>query len=152
MQTHESSINQYLTFMLSDEEYGIHILKVQEIKGWETATPLPNTPDYMLGVINLRGAIVPVMDMRKRFHIQSAASLASSVIIFIHHQTSTAQRTVGIAVDAVSDVYQVEPAAIKAKPEFGVAVNTDFIEGLIPIDQKMVILLDIAALIEDEIQ
>ena len=89
---------QYLTFMLSGEEYGIEILKVQEIKGFDTVTPIPNTPVHMLGVLNLRGSIIPIVDLRKRFNLESIPYGATTVVIVVKVEDETEQKTVGLVV------------------------------------------------------
>jgi purine-binding chemotaxis protein CheW len=110
---------QYLTFMLAGEEYGIEILKVQEIKGWDSATPIPNTPEYVLGVLNLRGAVVPIIDLRKRFQLESIAYGATTVVIVVKMQQDDQERTVGLVVDAVADVYRLEASEIQPAPDMG---------------------------------
>lgn len=132
---------QYLTFMLSGEEYGIEILKVQEIKGFDTVTPIPNTPVHMLGVLNLRGSIIPIVDLRKRFNLESIPYGATTVVIVVKVEDETEQKTVGLVVDAVADVYRLESDNIQPSPEMGHAINTEFVKGLATVDDKMVILL-----------
>ncbi len=132
---------QYLTFMLSGEEYGIEILKVQEIKGFDTVTPIPNTPKHMLGVLNLRGSIIPIVDLRKRFKLESIPYGATTVVIVVKVEDETQERTVGLVVDAVADVYRLEADNIQPSPEMGHAINTEFVKGLATVEEKMVILL-----------
>lgn len=139
---------QYLTFMLAGEEYGVEILKVQEIKGWDTATPIPNTPDYVLGVLNLRGAVVPIIDLRKRFSLESVPYGATTVVIVVKMAHEDQERTVGLVVDAVADVYRLEGGEIQPPPDMGGAVHTDFVRGLATVEEKMVILLEIDRLID----
>lgn len=138
---------QFLSFMLAEEEYGIDILQVQEIRGWQPATPIPNTPDYIKGVMNLRGTIVPIVDLRLRFRMDSAEYTPSTVVIVLHVKSEKNDRTVGIVVDAVSEVYDLEVDALKPAPEFGRVISTEFMQGLATVGDKMVILLDINGLI-----
>lgn len=139
---------QYLTFMLAGEEYGVEILKVQEIKGWDTATPIPNTPDHVLGVLNLRGAIVPIFDLRKRFALDTIDYGPTTVVIVVKMLHDGQERTVGLVVDAVADVYRLESSEIQPPPDMGGAIDTEFVRGLATVDDKMVILLEIDRLID----
>ncbi len=135
---------QYLTFMLAGEEYGVDILRVQEIKGWDTVTKIPNTPEYIRGVINLRGTIVPLIDLRLRFSLAQLDYGATTVVIVIKVlNENRKERTMGIVVDAVSDVYNISNDDFRAAPDFGTAVDTDFIRGLATVNEQMVILLEI---------
>lgn len=139
--------SQYLTFILAGEEYGVEILRVQEIRSWEQPTEIPNTPDYILGVINLRGTVVPIVDLRKRFCLEQAVVSSTTVVIVVKVQHSRGQRIVGMAVDAVSDVYNIQPEQIRPVPEFGGVIHTEYVQGLATIEDGMIILLDIDALI-----
>lgn len=133
-----------LTFFLAGEEYGVDILRVQEIKGWDTVTNIPNTPDYIRGVINIRGSIVPIIDMRLRFHLDKKEYDATTVVIVLNVLGSkNSTRTMGIVVDAVSDVYNIPVDDVKASPDFGTAVDTEFVTGLATVGEKMIIVLDI---------
>lgn len=136
---------QYLTFMLAGEEYGVDILRVQEIKGWDHVTKIPNTPEYIRGVINLRGTIVPIIDLRLRFSLEHLEYGATTVVIVVNVLSSenNKERIMGIVVDAVSDVYNIDNADLKDAPDFGTAVDTNFLKGLTTVNEKMVILLDI---------
>ncbi len=144
-----SDSSQYLTFILAGEEYGVDILRVQEIKGWEPATAIPNTPKYVKGVINLRGTIVPVIDLRVRFGLAHLDYGPTTVVIVLRIVSETGERTMGIIVDAVSDVYNVGDEEMKPPPDFGCAVGTEYVKALATVDEKMVILLDIDRLIDD---
>jgi len=139
---------QYLTFMLAGEEYGVEILKVQEIKGWGPVTPIPNTPEYVLGVLNLRGAVVPIIDLRQRFELDSVEYGPTTVVIVVKMLHEEQARTVGLVVDAVADVYRLESAEIQPAPEMGGAVDTEFVRGLATVEDKMVILLEVDELID----
>jgi len=140
--------NQYLTFMLADEEYGVDILRVQEIKCWEEVTDIPNTPDFIKGVMNLRGAIVPIIDLRLRFSMESAEyDTQKTVVIVLKVLNEKGERTIGVVADAVSDVCNVLPDELRVAPDFGGAINIEFIRGLASVNDKMVILLNIDHLI-----
>jgi purine-binding chemotaxis protein CheW len=143
---------QFLTFMLAGEEYGIDILRVQEIKGWDTVTPIPNSPQYIRGVINLRGTIVPIIDMRRRFNLEAVEYGPLTVVIVLKVMTpnSDNSRVMGIIVDAVSDVYNVDEEDIKAAPDFGSAVDVAFVQGLATMQDNMVIILDIDNLLNSK--
>ena len=140
----EDGLDQYLTFMLADEEYGVDILRVQEIKGWSGVTPMPNMPDYILGVINLRGTVVPIIDLRKHFELESVPFDKTTVVIVVRvRDEEEGERTMGIVVDAVSEVHNIAKADLKPAPDFGGACNTEAINGLVTRDDKMLIMLDI---------
>ena len=117
-----TNTDQYLTFILADEEYGVDILRVQEIKGWERVTPIPKTPDYIKGVINLRGTIVPIIDLRQRFGLEYKEYNPMTVVIVLKvvSSDSETERTMGIVVDAVSEVYDITKQETKLPPDFGV--------------------------------
>lgn len=139
--------DQFLTFILNGEEYGVDILRVQEIKGWDTATAIPNTPEYIRGVINLRGTIVPIVDLRRRFGMEAVEYGKTTVVIVLKVKTDAHARTMGFVVDAVSDVYNVGKDQFREAPEFGSAVDTAFVRGLATVNEKMVILLDVDRLV-----
>ncbi len=141
--------DQFLTFMLGGDEYGVDILRVQEIKGWEAATDIPNTPDFIHGVMNLRGTIVPVIDLRRRFGMEAVEYTPTTVVIVLKIKGSNQDRVMGFIVDAVSDVYNIEADELKEPPDFGTSVDTEFVKALATVDDKMVILLDIDHLVED---
>jgi purine-binding chemotaxis protein CheW len=130
---------EYLAFTLGKEEYGIDILKVQEIRGYETVTRIANAPDFIKGVVNLRGIIVPIVDMRIKFHLGEPTYDQFTVVIILN----IGGRVVGMVVDSVSDVITLSPEQIKPAPEMGTALNTDYLIGLGTIDQRMLILVDI---------
>jgi len=138
---------QYLTFMLAGEEYGVEILRVQEIKGWDKATRIPHTAKYILGVINLRGAVVPIIDLRCRFGLGKSDFGPTTVVIVVRAATRSGERTVGMVVDAVSEVYNVDMAATKPPPEVCANADTVFIKALATVGEKVLILLDIDRLI-----
>lgn len=145
----EEGAEQYLTFLLDEEEYGVEILRVQEIKGWDRVTHIPNSPHYLCGVLNLRGTIVPVVDLRLRFDMPARAYTPTTVVVVLKVEGVT-QRTVGIVVDGVSDAHNVLPEEIKPAPDFGMSINTDYITGLVSIDDNMMMLLNIDRLLSVE--
>lgn len=143
----DTSDSQYLTFLLAGEIYGVNILRVQEIKGWTPVTRIPNTPGHIKGVINLRGTIIPVIDLRMRFNLEQTEYTKFTVVIVLSIQDGGNKRVVGIVVDGVSDVLDVDSKEIKPTPDFGTAVNTDFISGLAANEEKTVMLLDMDKLL-----
>jgi purine-binding chemotaxis protein CheW len=143
----DEQTSQYLTFILGGEEYGVDILKVQEIRGWESATNIPNTPEYVLGVVNLRGLVVPIVDLRLRFSLENADFDHATVVVIVKVAQGDAERTVGMVVDAISDVYVVKNSEVREAPDFGGAMATEFIKGLTTVDEKMVVLLDVDHLV-----
>jgi purine-binding chemotaxis protein CheW len=142
---------QYLTFMLAGEEYGVDILRVQEIKGWDKVTRIPHTPSYVLGVINLRGAVVPILDLRRRFGLETIDFGPTTVVIVVRASCGRDDRTVGVVVDAVSEVYNVDASDTKPPPDVCGGVDTVFVKALATIEEKMLILLDIDRLIGSSI-
>lgn len=140
--------DQYLTFILAGEEYGVNILRVQEIKGWTGVTEIPNTPDYVQGVVNLRGTIVPIVDLRRCFGIKTVDYDKTTVVIMLKVTAQRGERTMGFVVDAVSDVYDVSAEQRRPAPDFGNAAQAGFVTGLATVADKMVILLDIDRLVE----
>ncbi len=143
----QSGNEQYLTFLLAGEEYGVDILRVQEIKGWDTATRIPNTPSYVQGVMNLRGTIVPIIDLRMRFNLGKLEYGPTTVVVVLKVDAEGKTRTIGVVVDGVSDVYSLNKDSLKPAPDFGEDINTDFVRGLATIGEKMVIILDINRLL-----
>jgi purine-binding chemotaxis protein CheW len=144
---------QYFTFMLAGEEYGVNILSVVEIRGLEKTTPLPNAPAFVKGVINLRGVIVPVIDLRERFGLATAEHNATTVVIMLQVIVNDSKRIVGVVVDGVSDVYSINQTDIKPKPEMCTTIGQEYIVGLANIKEenaqdKLVILLDANKLLD----
>ncbi len=133
----------YLTFSLAGEEYGIGILKVREIIGMMSITPVPQTPDFVKGVVNLRGKVIPVIDLRLRFGLDATAYTERTCIIVVEIQGDSGAVPMGIVVDAVSEVLNIRGADIENTPTFGVKLNTDFILGMAKTDGGVKILLDI---------
>jgi purine-binding chemotaxis protein CheW len=135
--------NQYLTFSLAGEEYGVEILRVQEIKGQSTVTPIPNTPPHIKGVMNLRGTIIPVVDLRSKFGMSETASTQFTVVIVLR----VGAKVMALVVDAVSDVLTVAENEMHATPDFGARVDTRFVAGLAKAGEKLVMLLDVDTLL-----
>jgi len=133
---------EFLTFTLGPEEYGIDILKVQEIRGYDAVTTIANTPKFIKGVINLRGIIVPIVDMRIKFNLENVTYDQLTVVIILN----LASRVVGMVVDGVSDVIALTPEQIKIAPQFGATLDTKYLMGLGTVDQRMLILVDIEKL------
>jgi purine-binding chemotaxis protein CheW len=140
----------YLTFSLSGEEYGISILKVKEIIGIMPVTHVPQTPDFVKGVINLRGKVIPVVDLRLRFALQAAAYTERTCIIVVEVAGASGHVMMGIVVDAVSEVLNIRGADIENTPAFGVRLNTDFILGMAKAAGGIKILLEIDKVLNSE--
>jgi purine-binding chemotaxis protein CheW len=130
---------EFLAFKLGSEEYGIDILKVQEIRGYEAVTRIANAPEFIKGVINLRGIIIPVVDMRIKFNLGEPVYDDFTVVIILNING----RVVGMVVDSVSDVTTLQPDQVKPAPEMGTAFSTEYMVGLGTIDERMLILVDI---------
>ncbi len=151
-QTGGDGSHQVLTFVLGNETYGVDILRVQEIRGWSAVTKIPHAPAHVLGVLNLRGSIVPIVDLRMRFALERAEYTAITVIIVVSVISPAGRRDFGVVVDGVSDVVDVDSAEVKPPPELGQRSSTDFIRGLVPVSDRMVVLLDIDKLISNEMK
>lgn len=147
MEVESDNTDQFLTFIVAGEEYGVDILCVQEIRGWEAATPIPNAPAHIKGVINLRGTIVPIIDLRQCFGIESIEYTPITVVIVMKVKAKNGERVMGVVVDAVSDVYALAETDMRPAPDMGNSLNTEFIRGLVNVDKKMVILLNIDRLL-----
>ncbi len=137
---------QYLSFILAGEEFAIDILRVQEIKSWDKVTNLPGSPDYVAGAINLRGTIVPVINLRKRFCLPDIKFDKTTVIIVLKVFGEEQDRTMGLIVDAVSDVHDLQTSEIRAAPEMKGKIDSQFVTGLATINDNMVIVMDIDTL------
>lgn len=129
---------QFITFSVGDEEFGIDIVTVREIKGWAETTNLPNTPEFMRGVLNLRGTIVPIYDLRARFGLGQTRATTSHVIVIV----AVGERIIGILVDAVSDILSISGEDVRAVPEMGAPVDQRFLTGLVTVGNRMVALLE----------
>ena len=132
-----------LVFVLGKEEYGVDILKVQEIRGYEKVTPIPSAPDYLKGVMNLRGFIVPIIDMRIKFRLPDVRYDSFTVVVILR----IAGRVIGLVVDGVSDVVRFADSEVKPAPQLGSVVDGSFIAGIASQDDRMVLLLDIERLL-----
>ena len=141
---------QFLSFTLGKEDYGINILRVQEIRGWEEVRAIPNTPDYIKGVLNLRNTVVPIVDLRIRFNLKNIEYKATTVIIVLSVEKSDGTHVMGVVVDAVSDVLNIDQGKIKKAPNFGTKINTKYINGMVMVDDRMVILLDTDKLLDQD--
>lgn len=139
-----TACREYLTYRLGGEEYGVDILKVQEIRSVDRVTRLPEAPEYIRGVVNLRGTIVPVVDMRIKFRLGTADYNEQTVMIVLNME----ERTVGMVVDGVSDVLTLNADQIRPPPELSGALHTDFVTGIGAVDERMLILVDIDRLMD----
>ncbi|CNH37051.1 chemotaxis protein CheW [Yersinia pekkanenii] len=137
---------EFLIFTLGDEEYGIDILKVQEIRGYDQVTRIANTPAFIKGVTNLRGVIVPIIDLRVKFAQKGVSYNENTVVIVLNFD----QRVVGIVVDGVSDVLSLTTEQIRPAPEFAVTLATEYLTGLGSLGERMLILVDIEKLLSSE--
>lgn len=135
----EHAVRQYLTFALGGEEYGVDILRVQEIKGYSAVTPIPNAPAYVKGVMNLRGTVVPVFDLRLKFGMDAREFDRFTVIVVVNVDT----RVVGLVVDGVSDVLDFSADAVEPAPDLGASVDTSLIQGIARNQDRLITLLDI---------
>ena len=143
----------YLTFSMADEEYGISILKIKEIIGMMPITTIPQTPDFVKGVINLRGKVIPVIDLRLRFGMDSIEYTERTCIIVVEVQGQSGTVMIGIVVDSVSEVLNINGEDIEETPAFGTSLNTNYISGMAKIEESVKILLDIdRVLSKDEIK
>jgi purine-binding chemotaxis protein CheW len=137
---------EYLTFTLGEEEYGMDILKVQEIRGYDAVTKIANAPAFIKGVINLRGVIVPIVDMRIKFKLGEPTYDQFTVVIILN----IGKRVMGIVVDGVSDVIQLNSENLRPAPEFGSILDTKYILGLGTLDERMIIVVDIESLMSSQ--
>ncbi len=134
---------QYLSFMLDDEEYGVDILRVQEVRGWTPVTRLPASPPYIKGVLNLRGAIVPVVDLRERFGFPTLPYGPTTVVVVVRAMQEDQERVIGLVVDAVAETYHISADQIRPAPRLETAIRPDFIAGLATINERMIVMLDL---------
>ncbi|MDP3087428.1 MAG: chemotaxis protein CheW [Methylotenera sp.] len=142
----KSAAGEYLTFVLGTEEYGLEILKVQEIRGYDAVTQIANTPDFIKGVVNLRGKIVPIVDLRIKFHLGKVEYDEFTVVIILNLNG----RVVGIVVDGVSDVMALKDDQIRDVPSLVTSIDTKYIVGLATVEQQMLILVDIEQLMSSQ--
>jgi purine-binding chemotaxis protein CheW len=146
----DSAPRQVLTFSLGPESYGIDILQVQEIRGWSPVTHIPQSPPHVLGVLNLRGSIVPILDLRARFGLP-ADFTPLTVIIVISLGTATARKECGLVVDSVSDVVDLDPGQLRAPPTLSGGTATAFVSRLATLADRMLILLDVDDLVAGDL-
>ncbi|WP_110665494.1 chemotaxis protein CheW [Salinicola halophilus] len=142
----DAASREYLVFSLGEEEYAVDILKVQEIRGYENVTRIANVPAFIKGVTNLRGVIVPIIDLRLKFNLDNVEYGGQTVVIVVN----VANRIVGIVVDGVSDVMSLTQEQIKPAPEFGVTLSSDYLNGIGSLDDRMLVLVDIEKLLTHE--
>ena len=147
-----SEARQILTFRLGEETYGIDILRVKEIRGWSPVTRVPQSPAQVLGVLNLRGAIVPILDLRLRFALESAEFTPVTVIIVISVKTVDGSKECGLVVDSVSDVVDLDEDALRPAPQLAGNASADYIESLATVDNGMLILLNADALVRKDLE
>lgn len=151
IQTQVELAEQYLTFNMQKEEFGVNILSVQEIRGWEVVTPIPNSPSHILGVMNLRGTVVPVIDLRMCFGLEELSYDDATVVIILNVKCQAATKVMGVVVDAVSDVHNFAEKDIQSAPELKDRDQGQYVKGLGSTEEHMVILLDLnEALIFDK--
>jgi len=142
----EAATDEYLTFTLSSEEYGVEILKVQEIRGYDAVTQIANTPVFIKGVVNLRGNIVPIIDLRLKFNLGDVTYNEFTIVIILN----LSSRVVGIVVDGVSDVIALNPSQVRPVPELVSTIDTKYLLGLGTVDERMLILVDIERLMSSQ--
>ena len=146
-----AAIQQYLSFLIESEEFAVNILAVKEIRGWEKVTPIPNTPDYVKGFINLRGRVVPIIDLRQRFNMAVKDYTSTTVVIILNmDETNQNSELVGIIVDAVSEVYDIKLGDIRPSPKLGGHIDARYINGIAEIGESNIILTDVMSLLDTE--
>ena len=144
-----SDTEQILTFSLNNEEYGVNILQVNEIREWTNITTIPDVPNYVRGVLNLRGNIVPIIDLRIRFSIEPIDYGPTTVVILLNIRNNETENVIGIVVDSVSDTHSVSKEDIRDKPTVGGFIDIEYIQGLVNVDEYLVLLLDINKLLSE---
>ncbi len=142
----EAQTREFLVFSLGDEEYAIDILKAQEIRGYENVTRIASAPPFIKGVTNLRGVIVPIVDLRIKFNLDHVGYDGQTVVIVVN----VSGRVVGVVVDGVSDVLSLTPEQIKPAPEFGLSLSSDYLSGLASLEDRMLVLVDIDRMLTSE--
>lgn len=142
----EAQTREFLVFSLGDEEYAIDILKAQEIRGYENVTRIASAPPFIKGVTNLRGVIVPIVDLRIKFNLDRVEYDGQTVVIVVN----VSGRVVGVVVDGVSDVLSLTPEQIKPAPEFGLSLSSDYLSGLASLESRMLVLVDIDKMLTSE--
>jgi purine-binding chemotaxis protein CheW len=153
VQSNNSRVEQFLTFEFAGEAYGVEILKVQEIRGWEAVRVIPNTPAFVKGVLNLRGSVVPIIDLRERFSLEHSDYSPKTVVIVLCVEHGANQFVMGIVADAVSDVLDINLEDVKRAPNFGSKIDTRYMRGMYVYKKKMIMLLDVDKLLNpDEVE
>lgn len=142
-----SFCQQMLTFTLGDEVYGVDILSVQEIRGWSAVTKIPHAPPDVLGVLHLRGTVLPIVDLRRRFQLTRVEYNAMTVIIVLTMESASGLVEVGVVVDGVKEVVDVDASRLRPAPDLGAQQATDYVAGLLPSGDQMVVLLNVERLI-----
>ncbi len=142
----DNAARQFLTFRVGKEEYGIELMSIREIKGWAATTKLPNSPSFMKGVIDLRGIIIPIFDLKNRFHMGETNPTEKNVVII----AAIGSKLIGILVDAVSDILNVQQNKISSANNVESKIDQDFIDGLISVNEKMVKVLNVENIFDDE--
>lgn len=138
-----SHSGQLLTFVVANEEFGVDILRVQEIRGWSRPMPLPKTPPYIKGVINIRGNIVPIADLRERLGLEPIVAGPTTVIVVVRVERGGQDRTMGFIVDAMSDVTSVGAEAVKPPPDVSAGASAGMASGIALVDARMITILDV---------
>ena len=146
----DTQAEQFLTFELAGESYGVEILKVQEIRGWEPVRAIPNTPGFIKGALNLRGTIVPIIDLRERFGMEKTEYSPVTVVIVLCVENNQGSNVMGIVADAVSDVLDIKYTDIKGGPKLGSKIDTRYMRGMYVAEKHMVMLLDADKLLDTE--
>lgn len=141
---------QFLCFTIADEAYGVEILKIKEIRGWQSATQVPELPPFMRGVLNLRGNMVPLLDLRERFGLEQSDLGPTTVVIIVMMMMNEEEKPIGLLVDAVSRVITVTTASIKTPPDFGEQRAPDYLLGLVEDAEHMVMLLEVDCLLNED--
>ena len=145
----QSDTEQILTFSLNDEEYGVNILMVNEIREWSNITTIPGIANYVKGVLHLRGNIVPIIDLREKFGLDPIPYGPTTVVILLNIVNSDTQSVIGIVVDSVSDTHAVNHKDIREKPSVGGFIDVAYIQGLVEVDERLVLLLDVNKLLSE---
>jgi purine-binding chemotaxis protein CheW len=146
--SNDKEVNQFLTFELAGDSYAVEILTVQEIRGWEPVRKIPNTPGFIKGALNLRGTIVPVLDLRERFGLENVEYTPVTVVIVLSINNNDHPMVLGVIADTVSDVLDLNLADIKPAPNFGVNIDTRYMRGIYVAKQGMIMLLDVDKLLD----
>lgn len=148
---HREDGQQFLAFLLAGEEYAVDILKVQEIKSWGPVTPIPASPDYMRGIINLRGTVVPVIDLRLRFGIPAKEANLTTAVIIARASSDKSERYVGLVVDEVADVYFLKETEIQSRKNVSGAISGEYVQGLSQVKDQMVIVVDLDLIVQSSL-